>query len=163
MLDANYQKHLKILGKLCQMWDSASASSTAEQLLAARFFDQVATGEAGSWVNLQLFAPYTGQIQSAILSGALAIKAMAEQLAGYYLVSAEFRGDLTNTPTSPTSAQSVLEALIAEMTADSKTLTTAAATGLVNFFETVWAPSGSFPQSGSPSYADGTYVVVTIV
>jgi hypothetical protein len=52
---------------------------------------------------------------------------------------------------------------MADMVTNSKTLTTQASTGLVNFFESVWSPAGTFPQSGSPSYADSTYVVVTIV
>lgn len=163
MLDANYQKHLKILGKLCYGWDEASADLASQTLTAERFYDQTATGAAGSWVNLQLFNGFTSQWAGALVAGATAIKSLMETMAASYLTSAEFQDDMTTVATTPSSAQSVLEALIAEMGDDSKTLTTAAGTGLVHFFETVWAPDGDLPQSGSPSYADGTYVVQTIV
>lgn len=164
MLDANYEKHLKVLGKLCYAYDQAVADLAGQELTAERFFDQVATGASGSWQNLLLASGFAPAWAAAMTNGSEAIKTLMSRLAGYYLTSAEFRDDfVVEAPADPTSAQSVLVALIAELDADSKTLTTAAATGLVHFFETEWAPTGDFLQSESPSYADATYVVQTVV
>lgn len=163
MTDADYLERLKILGKLCYIYDTAAASVTTMETAIARFFDQVATGEAAtSWAALQVFNPYTAQFASAVASGPTALKAWAVQCAGYYLASAAFTAGLVTARASNTAAASLV-AWIADMTDDSKTLTTAASTGLVHFFETNWSPTGDFPQSESPTYADGTYVVATIV
>ena len=152
MLDANYLKHLKVLGKLCYIYDTASASVVTMETAVARFFDQVATGEAStSWPALQVFNPYTAQFASAVASGPTAIRQWAVQCAGYYLASTAFTADLVTARTSNTVAASLV-AWIADMDDDSKTLTTAN-----------WAPTGDFPQSESPTYADSTYVVATIV
>lgn len=163
MLDANYQKHFKILGKFAKLYDTAAADVTAQETLAATTYDQIATGVAAtSWAALQLLNPYTGSWASAIASGSTQLMSLSQSMAAAYLTSAIFRADMTAVPTNTSSAQSVLEALITEMTNDVKTLTTAASTGFVHFFE-LWSPTGDFPQSGSASYTDATYVVSTVV
>lgn len=167
MLDANYVKHFKVLGKLCRLWDDASADESAMKLLIARTFDQVATGELPSYDPLLIVNSYTAALNSAVNNGAAALKTIAENVAATYLTSAVFRDDLTTTPGSPGSAKSVLEALQTDMGAgvDNKTLTDVASTGFVNFFDTVWDPSGSWntEPDGTADYPDSTYVVITIV
>lgn len=50
MLDANYIKHFKVLGKIVRFYDDADdVDLTALKTLAARLFDQTATGELASY------------------------------------------------------------------------------------------------------------------
>jgi hypothetical protein len=163
MLDAGYAKHFAAIGKLVYLWDTAGAQVATLETGAARFFDQIATGESASWPASKFFNPYTQSIADAIASGPVALQDRIKSLVGYYLTSPIFLADLETTPVNATQAKSVLEALIAEMADDSKTFTTAASTGFVHFFETLWSPAGSFGQSGTPTYADSTYCVATIV
>lgn len=161
MLDAAYLKHLKVLGKICYIWDAASADVTAMKLMVSRLFDQTATGEVVSYDATKLVNSYTNGIDAAITSGPAALKAQMEQLASAYLTNTLFTDDLDTTPTDST-AKASLEALIEDMGDDEKTFDTAASTGFVNFFETVFAPTGSFPQSGTPTYDDSTYVILAL-
>jgi hypothetical protein len=163
MQTGNYARHLKVLGKICYLYDTAASEVTALELTTSRLFDQVATGESVSLPGVKLLAPFVSTISRAVDAGASTLKTIATNMASAYLTSADFRGDLDTTPTSTSSPAAVLDALIADMTSDSKTFTTQASTGLVNFFVAVFAPGGTFPQSGSPTHADSTYVVQAIV
>lgn len=167
MLDADYQKHLKVLGKLCRIWDQGEADENASKLLISRLFDQVATGELPSYDAVQLVNAYTTTLDSGVTNGPTALKTAAENITAAYLTDALFRDDLTTTPDNPSNAQSVLEALQTEMGAgeDNKTLTDTASTGFVNFFDTVWSPTGSWntEADGTADYKDSVYVVDAIV
>jgi hypothetical protein len=171
MISGNYAKHLKILGKLCYMWDTAVAvlandadTLSDRQTEDAALYDQAATADPVDLASTELIASYVQSLSATRSAGSTARKALIETMTAAYLTSPYFYGDLVgNVPDAPSSAKSVLEALIEEMTDDTKTFTTASSTGLVHFFETVWSPTGTFPQSGSPTHADATYVVVAIV
>lgn len=167
MLDADYQKHFKVIGKLCRLWDQAGADVDASKLLISRLFDQVATGELPSYDALLLVNTYTSSLDSGVANGAAALKTVAETITAAYLTSQVFLPDLTTAPGNSSSPQSVLEALQTDMGAgeDDKTLTTSASTGLVNFFDTVWSPTGSWntEADGTADYKDSVYVVGTIV
>ena len=166
MLTGNYDRHLKVLGKLARLWDDASADSAAQKLLISRMIDQVATGEVDSYPATLLLNAYTLTLNSAITAGAEAIRSTAVTMAAAYLISTDFTDDLTTAP-SATTAQAVLEALQTEMAAglDNKTLTDTASTGFVNFFDTNWSPSGAWntEADGTADYKDSVYVVTTIV
>ena len=166
MLAANYVEHCKVLGKLCRLWDDASADAEAMKLLISRLIDQYADGELATWDTLQLLNPYTASLASGVNNGAAALKALAQTMAAAYLTSAIFRGDLTTTPDNISSATSVLEALQTEMGAgvDNVTFTTKSSTGLVNFFD-LFEPTGAWNTAadGEADYPDSTYVVITNV
>jgi hypothetical protein len=150
MITGNYDKHFKNLGKIAKSWDRAVAvlavdatTLTDRQTEDAALYDQVATADPDDLVATELIASYQQALSATRTAGSSARKSLMETMAAAYLTSPYFYGDLTNVPEAPSSAKSVLEALIEEMTDDSKTLTTASSTGFVHFFETVWAPTGS--------------------
>ncbi len=161
MDSANYVKHLKVLGKLCYIWDNSDPALTTQQTNISRLMDQTATGEAASLAATLLIGAFMPRLNDAITIGST-LRTAIEDATATYLTNALFTDDLTTDPTAGT-AKAVLEAWITDFGLDSKTLTTATTDGLVHFFEAVWSPTGSFPQSGSPTYADGTYVVQAIV
>ena len=167
MIAADYVTHLKVLGKLARLWDDASSDASAMKLLIARFYDQIATGEAPSYDTLLTLNPYTSLLNGGVQNGAEAIKTVTVAAAAAYLISATFRDSLITTPATPSNSTSVLEALQTEMGAgvDNKTLTTSAATGFVNFFDANFSPTGSWntEADGTADYKDSIYVVTTIV
>ncbi len=167
MTDANYQKHLKVLGKLCKLWDDAGSDEDTQKELIARMFDQAATGELPSYPALLILNPYTAALDRSIVSGVVAQQATAKSMAEAYLKSSTFTDDLTTSVTGGVTGTTVLNALQTEMGAgeDNKTLTTSAATGFVNFFDTNWSPTGSWntEADATADYKDSVYVVSTIV
>jgi len=167
MLDANYIEHCKVLGKICRLWDDGGLSLDDLKLLACRLWDQIATGESPSYDACLALNPFTAELNGAMQIGQTDVQRTAKRLAEAYLTDSVFYGDLTTTPGDPTSARSVLEALQTEMGAgeDDKTFTTKAATGLVYFFDTNWAPTGAWNTEADETadYKDSVYVVTTIV
>ena len=165
MTSGNYVRHFKVLGKLAKLFDIASAQTPDLNTLMARLYDQVATGETASLPGVLLLAQYVNSFQSAIARGPESLAALAKAMAEAYLISNDFVNDLTTTPTSRTGA-AVLTALQTEMAAglNNKTLTTLAATGLVNFFNQ-FSPTSSWNTAADASadYKDSVYVVSTIV
>lgn len=167
MTDAQYQKHFKVLGKLARLWDDGGLDVSTMQLLAARFLDQIATGEAGSYATTLLLNPYTVNLDNSIKVGVNAVQSIAKQMSEAYLKSSIFIDDLATVPANATLPIKVLEALQTEMSAgvDNKTLTDLAATGFVNFFNSVWAPTLTWNTAAdvTADYKDSVYVVTTIV
>lgn len=167
MIAADYIKHFKVLGKLCRMWDDAVAEADDQKQRIARLYDQAATGELPSYPTLLVLNPFTSTLDAAVKNGADAIKATAKSMTEAYLKATLFTDDLTTSPIAPVTAKSVLEALQTEMSAgvDNVTLTTLAATGLVNFFDTNWSPTNTWNTlaDASATYKDSVYVVDTIV
>lgn len=166
MTSGNYQRKFKVLGKLAKLYDLAAADVTTLNLLLAVFADQVADGTATSLPDTLLFSTYIPQWSSAVSSGATALKSLAVSAASAHLISSDFTGDfVSNTPSSPITPATVITALIAELTTNSSTLTTLAATGLVNFLNVVYGSVQTFPTAadGSATYKDSVYVVATIV
>lgn len=167
MTDPNYQKHFKVLGKIARVWDDGGLDVPSMQLLAARFFDQIATGEAPSYGTTLLLNPFATALDASMQVGANAVQNIAAQMAAAYLTAADFLADLTTTPSNTSQAAKVLEALQTEMGAgeDNVTLTDKAATGLVNFFDSGWSPTLGWntASDATATYKDSIYVVTTIV
>ena len=162
MTDANYLKHLKVLGKLCKLYDDAVASVAAQDTLRATTIDQASTGLSADLPASDIIAAVQSSWSAAILAGETALQALALSTARSYLLSSYFRSDLTNTPASVT-ITAVLDAWILDFTANSKTLTTESSACFINFFDALYGSETTFPGSGSPTYADGTYVVSAVV
>lgn len=166
MLTANYQRHFKALGKFCRMWDTATSDLTAKKTLVVAMFDQIADGTISTYGASVSVNPYTSSLDAAISgvnAGASAFQAMA--MAKAYLISpaVNFKGDLLVAGaiaaiTDPSNVALVLEGLRLEMQTsgggDNKKLTTAAATGLINFFVSALGHAG--PTSNWNNVADGT-------
>lgn len=177
MLDANYQKHFKVLGKICKLYDAAGADVTTVKTRIAAFLDQIATGAIGSYNTTLLLNPYTGTLNQAVSAGSAAMQALAITMAGAYLTDpgVNFKGDLLVGPaiaaiTNPSSPALVLEGLRLEMQStgggDNKKLTTEATTGFVNFFKNVLlsaAGAWNTIADASADYKDSVYVVDAVV
>jgi hypothetical protein len=165
MTGANYIRNLKALGKLCFLYDNATAAALAQQTLRATTADQVADGTVTTLPAVDLFAQYDTQWKQGITAGATALQAVAIAFASSYLIDPTFTAGLTTTPTATTPV-AVLTAFATEMTSvDNKTLTTLAATGLVNFFDIIMGSAGSWNTAadGSADYKDSVYVVSAVV
>ncbi len=163
MQNADYAEHLGILGKFIFNYDNSVADKADLESLAGATFAQISQpGDETSWPADKLLNQYTGRFQDAIASGPTALISLATAMATTYLESDIFRSTLTTTPTAAT-AKASLEALITDMGLDSKTFTTSSSTGIIHFFAEVFDPVGTFPHSGSPTYADATYVTADVV
>ena len=162
MTDANYQKHLKLLGKLCLLYDDANTQQGNTSTLLENFVDQYADGL--KLASIKIFSTYQLQWLNA-LSGNSALANIATAAAAAYLTDPTFTADLTTVPVNPQSVTSVLAALQTEMSAgvDNKTLSTLGSTGLVHFFNSFLPSPGTWNTSGTPSYADGTFVVSAVI
>jgi hypothetical protein len=170
MLDANYQRHLKVLGKLCKLYDDAGADVPEQNALLAAFVDQYADGLTDSLAAIRIFPTFTSQWLSAIQGGPVAFQSIAIQGATAYFIDPNFTNDLTTVPAS-NSIVDVLTALQTEMSAghDNKKLTTKTTTGLVNLFdhilENVGSPDGTWNTAADASadYKDSVYVVAGVI
>ncbi len=160
MTDADYLRHLKFLGKLCYGFDNSASSISALTTLQATTMDQVADAALSSLPEVRLLCDYMG-IWTSKLSSADGIRQMMLDIAEALLTSADFIASLTNQPATNT-IQAVLDAWKADFTANTKTLTTAGSTGLIHFLDQL-GDVAAWPSSGSPTYADGTYVVSAVV
>lgn len=160
MTNGDYARHLKFLGKLCYGFDNSAASISALTTLQATIMDQVADAALTSLPEVRLLCDYMG-VWTSKLSSADGIRQTMLDIATALLTSADFISGLTTTPATH-DIQDVLDAWKADFTANSKTLTTAGSTGLINFLDQLGDVS-AWPSSGSPSYADGTYVVSAVV
>lgn len=161
MIAGNYQKHLKVLGKCAYLYDNATSQGDNEDDFISVFMQQVAAQQS-SVINAAFNTSF-GALLRSVNVGARSQVTLARAMTEAYLAQSTISTDMTTTPSS-SAAIDVLEALQTEMAAgqDNKTLTTAGSTGLVNFFDT-WSPTGSWNTSGTPDYADSTYVVNTYV
>ena len=161
----NYTRHFKALGKLAFLYDNATAAALAQQTLRATTADQVADGTTTTLPAVDLFAQYDTQWKQGITAGATALQAVAIAFASSYLIDATFTAGLTTVPTATTPV-AVLTALALEMTSvDNKTLTTLAATGLVNFFNVVAGSVLSWHTAADASadYKDSVFCVSAVV
>jgi len=168
MTDANYIRHFKVLGKLAYLYDTAGSNATALQTLLAVFADQVADGTYLTVPAVKLFNNTITEWDAAIgTAGSLTtLRSMAVNAGRAYITNATFTAGLTTTPASASVAD-VLAALQTEMGAgvDDKTLSTEAATGLVNFLDTLLGSEGTWntAEDASADYKDSVYVVAALV
>lgn len=162
MQDADYLRHLKALGKLVYGYDQAAANAATHRDIVAKTFDQVATGDADDNEALTIVAGQLSTWLSAIANGPAAIQALMKTLVEQYVRSTLFLDSFeTGAPLASMTTAAILTLFAAEMTEDSKTFDTDGADGFANFFKTEY--DVTCPTAGSPTYADATYVVGTIV
>jgi hypothetical protein len=170
MLDANYIRHFKVLGKLCKLYDDATADVEPQQELLAAFVDQYADGVVDSLAAIRIFPQFTDRWSNAIANGPVGLQTIAQQAAIAYFQDPNFQGDLTTTPDS-NSITDILTALQTEMGAgvDDKTLSTKDDTGLVNFFDSILESAGSpdgtwnTEADATADYKDSVYVVAAVI
>ncbi len=166
MLDANYQRHFKVLGKLAYLYDYTGSETTELEDLLAITEDQRATGDEADNPFLVVMSGLPVEFNSAIVSGSAAHQTIAQRYAGIYLTNAAFTSGLTTVPAN-SSVGGVLAALQTDMGAgvDNKTLGTKAATGLVNFFDSMLAAPGTWntESDATADYRDAIYVIDTKV
>jgi hypothetical protein len=164
MTNANYQRHLKILGKLAYLFDAASSDVADMGALLAAFVDQYADATLSSLDAIRIFPNYTPRWQSAINVGPTALQALAKDAANAYLTDAAFIDTLGAEPAS-TTALAVLTQFAADTVTDSKTLTTKASTGIVNFLDEVAGDDLGWNTAAdeSATYKDSVYCVASVV
>jgi hypothetical protein len=163
MTDANYIRHLKVLGKYCKLYDNATADITAQNLLLSTTCDQVATGLSVDLPAVLLQAGISQQWSGNIVNGATALQSTAINAASQYLTLALFRDSMTTVPASVTAA-AVITAFVTELGETTTAwLSTETTSGLANFFDVISGAEQTWPGSGTNQYLDATYVVSTIV
>jgi len=166
MTDGNYQALSKILGKLAYFFDQAGAGSVSQEAAFAAMFDQVAKPDTAA--NNEIVVDFAGAAQGLfnnIATGGATQQAALVAAGKKYLASDLVIGSfVTNVPAANASAAQVITALIAEMTTDTKTFTTLASTGIVNFLQQI-LPAAALPQAAdiSASYKDSVYAIVTVL
>lgn len=165
MDNADYDRHFKVLGKLCKFYDEASSQITEQTLRLARTEDQVATGASSSLPGVEVLNNHYNSLKSSITSGATAQQAAALAAATSYLKMTDFTDDLTTTPTTLSSVNDILTALATDMAVgvDDKTLSVETTTGLINFFDILAGEELVWNDATAPDYDDDVYVVDTIV
>ncbi len=166
MTDANYIALSKVLGKLAYFFDQAGAGSVSQEAAFAAMYDQVAKPDSAP--NNEIVVDFAGAAQGLfnnIATGGATQQAALVAAGKKYLASDLVIGSfVSHAPASNASAAQVIAALILEMTADSKTFTTLASTGIVNFLQQI-LPAAALPQAsdGSASYKDSVYAIVTVL
>ena len=163
MTGGNYQLLFKVLGKLAKMYDAAGAGGIGTPL-AAVTVDQVADQDV--WELDKIMSSFNQALDGAINSAANAAaqqQALVLRIAGAYLLSETVNGYFTTPPDAATAAL-VVAALAAEMTTNTVTVTTRAATGIANLLHVINA-AASIPQAAdaSATYKDSVYCVSTLV
>ncbi|MBI4719473.1 MAG: hypothetical protein HY763_16885 [Planctomycetes bacterium] len=115
MTPTNYDKHFKVLGKLCRIYDTGGPDTTAMQALVSTLYDQVATGTQASYNAVILLSQYAVGFAASIAKSGDGIKTDAVNAAKRYLIDALFLNDLTTVPANPSDVPAVLAALRTEM------------------------------------------------
>ena len=169
-------RHFCVLGKLCHLYDIASADESAMKLKTSKMWDQIADGAAGTYEVMDKLAPSQESLDAAILDtveAATKIKTVAVNLAAKYLTSDACAGSLEwgvgepQGPEDPNDPASVLICLKAVLDQAAATLTTESSTGLINFFESNWTipAEPAWPQAAdeSATWKDSVYVVEDVV
>ena len=166
MTDANYIALSKVLGKLAYFFDQAGGGGAGLQQAFAAMYDQVAKPDTPANNEIVVdFAGVAASLEAGINTGSAALQTTLVRAAQTFLVSDLVRSYfVSHAPASNASAAQVITALILEMTADSKTFTTLASTGIVNFLQQI-LPAAALPQAsdGSASYKDSVYAIVTVL
>ena len=169
----DYHKHFANLGKFARAYDvGATIDTAALTQTTVNLFDQIATGAEGSIDALAALNGFGARLEAAIAETPGEYRETAVEAARAYLVSAFFTSSLTSVPATPVTAKTVLEALQNEMNVvdagiqpSPPTLTDESSTGLVNFFNVNFAPSGTWPTvaSGGAFLDDTVYVTDTVL
>ncbi len=166
MLDANYQRHLKIIGKNAYLYDYAGLAVASLKLLRATTYDQVADGTDESAPGVDVLSQYRSRWNSVVDGGPVAQRALALAIATTYMTGTDFTDDLTTQPTSRSIAN-VIAALETEMSAgvDNKTLGDVGAVGLAHFFNALKGSSGTWntEDDSTADYRDAVYVTINLI
>ncbi|SRR6266540_46160 len=166
MLDANYVKVFKILGKLCYAYDLCAAEETNLDAIVATIQDQAATGDPAENPVLDTLRQRIIQLENARdTSGASVCQAAASD----FFTSPYFTSKLVHNTPAGNSVADVLAAFQLEMSAaggdDDKTLTTKHSSGLINFFDSLLAAPGTWNNEADATadYKDTVYVVLAVI
>ena len=166
MTSGNYQALFKVIGKLSYFYDEAAAGSTADELAFAALFAQISKPDTIANNEIVLdFSSYASQINNYIYTGGAPLQTALVNAAKNYLTSTLVNSYFVHdVPATNANAAAVVTALIAELTADSSTMTTLASTGMVNFLQQI-LPAAALPQAAdaSATYKDSVYSVVTVL
>ena len=163
MTGANYIAFCKILGKLSYAFDEFGAGYSGSEDAFAALYAQVAKPD--TIPNNEIVVDFGVSAQSiinAIAAGgnSTPILTAAKSFLTSDLVRSYF---VHETLTTNATAQQVITALIAEMTADNAYFTPLASTGMVNFLQQI-LPGAAIPTTGSGTqYTDAVYSVVTVL
>ncbi len=162
MTNANYTRFISAFGKLCYGYDQAAANVTTQQQTQYRSMEQFAKSnqEFTNLPEIGVLAANFSLWSAAIQQGPTSIQTLMISIAAKILQSTDFIAALVTVPAN-NSLANVMGAWNTDMTNDSKTLTTATTSGLANFLNQVTGVVVT-NTSGSPTYADGTYVILAI-
>lgn len=182
MVDNQYKRRFRVLGKLAYLYDQASSLSPASSLkkIAASLFDQTAYGDDGSsgitdaavissLDFMNAMAPSLSSLYTAIsgMSGT-SIQNIVRSLTDAYVTTAAFYDGSDESPANPfdvlptdvSSPANIMSAFATQMETDVKTVTDSGS--IQSFIDTLY--DVELPgDSDSPSYADTTYYVGTII
>ncbi len=167
MTSGDYVKFLKLFGKLCKTYDVARADQAVHETLMGNSDDQFGSGGSANLPEIDVFNRTFQQWRNTQRSGVVAEQALMLSIATQLLALDDFYTALTTKPATR-APEIVLAAWVTDMGLDSKTLLTLTTSGLVRFFNIVAGHDGlantlTIPTAGSPTYADATYVVSTVV
>jgi hypothetical protein len=162
MQNADYTKHMKNLGKLIYGYDQGYDPTNVLAVNLARTADQWATGNVEDQDYVNVYSARVNGMTSKLYSYPEGCLSEARA----YLQTPAFKATLTNIPANDT-VQAIIDAWVDDSVADSKTFTTKSTTGFINFMDQVYGSELSestfpFPESGSPTYPDGTYCTNTV-
>ena len=163
MTNDNWIRHLKVIGKLAFMHDTAGTNVTAENLAIATTADQIATALVIDNPTVELFGQNVASLLNAVTSGSSRIQEICVTLAAQYMALPLFTSSMTTVSTS-LSAADLVTALITEMGLTTTAwLTPTAATGIANFLNIVSGSVQTWPSSGTHQYEDSVYAISEVV
>jgi hypothetical protein len=172
MTSGDYQATWKDLGKLADLLNAINTAATATVAAATSAITKLpnivlqAAKNADETINAKYTSTITpnlaGALQNVSTSTFSGPLSQVINEAGLYLTSSTVIARFVHS-TPAANLPAVLASLAAEMATDVVTLTTDAGAGLVNLLKTIGGSAQTWPQSGSPTYADGTYVTNTVL
>jgi len=166
MTSGNYQALCKILGKLSYFFDQAGAGNSSLAQAFAALYDQVAKPDSAPNNEIVIdFAGSANALNNLMTSGGASLQTQIVNATKNFLTSNLVYDYFVHSIPASQTPLAVITALIAEMTADSATMTTVPtpATGMVNLIQQISA-GAAIPQTadGSATYKDSVYSVVAI-
>ena len=156
-----YDLNLKIIGKLAKLFDVSAIDVTSQNTLFTNFVQQYAVQDL---IALDLLFPASTARWNVAVNTQPPLQVVAIAAATAYIQSATFTGDLTTSPASG-SVQDILTAFAADTVTDEVTLTTKAATGIVNFLDVIRGAAGTWNTAAdaSATFKDSVYCISAVV
>lgn len=181
MVNNQYIRRFRVLGKMAYLYDQAAALSpvTDLKLIAASLLDQATYGDdgAGGLTEEAILASldYLNSLASSINSlyaaianmGAGTVQSIVQSMTEAYVRTSAFYEGTDETVADPfatlpadlNSATSILTAFGVQMDVDGVTITENG--GIKTYVQTLWGVE--LPDAVAPTYADATFYVGTII